>query len=292
METIKNWIIGLLVFALEHFDSSVKDAAELLAGGFTSGITGSSLFNLADMIAQAYIAPFCTTILCICLMIELAIGAAKIDKLRWEDGVKIAVKLCLGKVCIDSGSTLLEAIYLQSQSWISSIGGTATSSMGGTINKSIPDLIDNVTGFGNVIGLLVTSIIMVIAIFVCGLLIKVMAYGRMFEIYAYVVISPLPLAFAPLSGGGEVGVNNITKRFLKTFIGVCLQGVMMLIVLRTFKLIIGNALIDAINDIVVGSSDDMMKIVELLYTMLLGSIALVVSVSKSGSWAKGIVDAG
>lgn len=285
MEIIKDWIIKLLNFALVGFDESVADAATILSTGID--------FNAASSLSNT-IAPFANTILVIACLIELCIGAAKMERLRWEDGVKIGVKLCLGKVCIELGSSILQASYLQAQSWINAFGTPDNSVLGEKVNKSINLLMTKVTGFGGAMGLLATALIMVLAIIVCGLLIKVMAYARIFELYAYIVVSPLPLAFAPLSGGGDVGLNNITKRFLKSYAGVCLQGVMMLVVLKIFNTIIATTLVTKVNEmfpsLTSGTVDVPKSLSELLYTMLLGSIALVVAVSKSGSWAKSIMD--
>lgn len=284
-EKLKDWIVQLLTIAFNNFDETLLEASRVLTGGVAG-------FGEAVNLSRTVIAPVCTVILSLCLMTELAIGASKVDRLRMEDGIKLGTKLCLGKVFVDNGPYLLEAIYLQSQSWIASLGGASSATTGELILRNLPAIIDKLDGWGNILGLLATSLIMILAVFVCGLLIKVMAYGRMFEIYAYVVISPLPLAFAPLSGGGEVNLNGITKSFIKSFIGVCLQGVMMLIMLKVFDIIIGNSLNGVVTLIVRGTDNDITKITDLLYTMLLGSIALVVAISKSGSYAKSIVGAG
>ena len=44
-------------------------------------------------------------------------------------------------------------------------------------------------------------------------------YGRFFKLYLYTAISPLPLA----SFAGE-GTSNVGKAFIKSYIGVCMEG--------------------------------------------------------------------
>lgn len=287
MDVIKDWIKQLLLFSLTYFDTSLSDAAKVLSDGID--------FSKASGMISA-IGTFSGTIVAIACLIELCIGAARVDGLRWEHAVKIGTKLCLGKVCVELGSTVLEATYLQTQSWISLLGTSTSGKVGDDAKDCVNLLISKVSGFGGAMGLLATSLIMILAIIICGLLIKVMAYARIFELYAYIAVAPLPLAFAPLGAGGDVGINNITKRFLKSYAGVCLQGVMMLIVLKIYNTIIENAIIDKVKDMysslsAAGATIDVGKsMTELLITMLLGAIALVVAVSKSGSWAKGIMD--
>lgn len=295
MDVIKDWIKQLLLFTLKYFDESINGAAVIL----TQGVNFSSAKGMVSAIGT-----FASTIVVIACLIELCIGAARVDGLRWEHAVKIGTKLCLGKVCVDLGADVLEATYLQTQSWILTLAGNPANPnvniISSTLSIDAKDCIDllitKVSGFGGAMGLLATSLIMILAILICGLLIKVMAYARIFELYAYIAVSPLPLAFAPLGAGGDVGINNITKRFLKTYAGVCLQGVMMIIVLKIFDTLIENAIITKVGDMYnalskTGATIDVgASLSELLTTMLLGSIALVVAVSKSGSWAKGIMD--
>lgn len=289
MDVIKDWIKQLLLFALTYFDTSLTDAADVLTNGVDfSNSTVSSI--------QSTISTFAGTIVVIACLIELCIGAARVDGLRWEHAVKIGTKLCLGKVCVDLGADVLNATYLQTQSWISTLGAPSEGEFSDKAKDCVDYLITRVSGFGGAMGLLVTCLIMVLAILVCGLLIKVMAYARIFELYAYIAVSPLPLAFAPLSAGGDVGVNNITKRFLKAYAGVCLQGVMMLVVMKIYNTIIEETLVTKVTSMYSALSGTTGEIeigtymTELLMTLLLGSIALVVAVSKSGSWAKGIMD--
>lgn len=288
MDKLKEMLFSMINAALNSFDSCVTSAQEILGGSGASSFNSSSVWTQVLTISDV-LKPFCYVVIGICLMIELAQVAAKVDIVKWEHGLKVGVKMVLAKVCIDVAPTFLRACYNQASLWISAIAGTYTP-MGAGLAHTIRNQIDSVTGLWSIIGLLVTCILVIMAIKVCGLLVQVIAFGRMFELYIYLAVSPLPCAFFPLGDGNGNGFSRITQKFFKNFISVCLQGVMILVCIRIFNLLVGNAF-DALLTAANANTDPTTAINDICYTMLMGAIILVMSVSKCGSWAKGIMDA-
>ena len=283
LDPLRNWLSGLISSALEGFDKMLASAADVLKGG------------LGDWDAvlkwSKELRSFCYIIIAICLLIELAQIASKVDIIKWEHGLKIGVKMVLAKVCIDNAPEFLKACYVHSQDCIAILSDGGSYLVVFT-TRALDPLVQNVKGFGNILGMFLSSFIVLMAIKICGLLIQVIAYGRMFELYVYLAVSPLPCAFMPLGTGDGASVNRITSKFFKSFIAVCLQGVMMIVVIRIFDTIMSGAIEDIVIAIAADPNADVnASITDLIYTMLLGAIALVMAVVKSGSWAKGIMDA-
>lgn len=236
---------------------------------------------------------FCNIIIGICMLIELSKTFSKVDVLKWEHGLKVGVKVVIAKVCIENSPLFLKACYNQAIIFITAIAGEGnTLSLGASCITDIDNCISNISGLGNAIGLLVSVLILQIGIKICGVIIVVMAYGRMFEIMLYILIAPIPCAFFPLGEGDNL--SRIPLRFFKSYIAVCMQGVMMFLCIRLFSILINNAfseMVDAITDPASGLSDSVI-VSELCYSMLLFTIVLVMSVTKCSSWAKSIMDAG
>lgn len=281
LDALRDWLLGLMTSALQGFDNMLADASNVLTGGLGDWASVASL--------SSTLRPFCYIIIGICLLIEIAQVAAKVDIIKWEHGLKLCVKMVLAKVCIDIAPTFLQACYAQAQDWITGLS-SGGSTLGNTTITYLTPLVQNVSGFGNILGMFLSTFIVLMAIKICGLMVQVIAYGRMFELYVYLVVSPLPCAFMPLGNGDGGGVSRITSKFFKSFIAVCLQGVMMIIVIRIFDVVMGNAILTTLGA-AAGNADANAAITDLIYTMLLGAIALVMAVVKSGSWAKGILDA-
>lgn len=288
---MRDILANIIITAFTSFDTMVSEAADVLSGDLDQWVT------IEDW-ASAVLAPFCYTILGFCLMIELVRVLTKTDVLQWEVGLKVGVKLVLGKVMIDVAPVFLKACYLQSTEWVTTISSyyssyysTTSTGAGTTASLLVQEYLDE-SNILALVGLFASLIIPVLAVQICGLLVKVIAYGRMFELYVYLLVSPLPCAFFPLGDGSGGGFSRTTAKFLKAFVAVCLQGVMMLLCIIIFNVIIEGTMESLIRTI---SSNDSMensvKLSELAYTLVMGGLVLVMSVSKCGSWAKSILDA-
>ena len=287
MGGLKETLLNLIKSAMNGFDSTVSSAQDVLTGGlFDTNAVWSSVLALSNALK-----PFCYVVIGICLLIEIAQVAAKVDIIKWEHGLKLCVKMVFAKLCIDIAPTFLRACYNQASLWISSamsVGGYTN--LGSLMTTEVETQISSISGIWSVIGLLASCLLLSMAVKICGLLIKVIAFGRMFELYLLLAVSPLPCAFFPLGDGSGGGMSRITQKFFKNFIAVCLQGVMIIISIRIFYMIVGTALTSLITS-ASGGSDPTTVVTDLCYVMLLAGIVLVMAVAKCGSWAKSIMDA-
>lgn len=287
MDGLKETLLNLIRSAMNGFDSTVSSAQDVLTGGlFDTNAVWSSVLALSNALK-----PFCYVVIGICLLIEIAQVAAKVDIIKWEHGLKLCVKMVFAKLCIDIAPTFLRACYNQASLWISSamsVGGYTN--LGSLMTTEVETQISSISGIWSVIGLLASCLLLSMAVKICGLLIQVIAFGRMFELYVLLAVSPLPCAFFPLGDGSGGGMSRITQKFFKNFIAVCLQGVMIIISIRIFYMIVGTALTSLITS-ASGGSDPTTVVTDLCYVMLLAGIVLVMAVAKCGSWAKSIMDA-
>ena len=287
MDGLKETLLNLIKSAKNGFDSTVSSAQDVLTGGlFDTNAVWSSVLALSNALK-----PFCYVVIGICLLIEIAQVAAKVDIIKWEHGLKLCVKMVFAKLCIDIAPTFLRACYNQASLWISSamsVGGYTN--LGSLMTTEVETQISSISGIWSVIGLLASCLLLSMAVKICGLLIQVIAFGRMFELYVLLAVSPLPCAFFPLGDGSGGGMSRITQKFFKNFIAVCLQGVMIIISIRIFYMIVGTALTSLITS-ASGGSDPTTVVTDLCYVMLLAGIVLVMAVAKCGSWAKSIMDA-
>lgn len=287
MDGLKETLLNLIKSAMNGFDSMVSSAQDVLTGGlFDTNVVWSSVLALSNALK-----PFCYVVIGICLLIEIAQVAAKVDIIKWEHGLKLCVKMVFTKLGIDIAPTFLRACYNQASLWISSamsVGGYTN--LGSLMTTEVETQISSISGIWAVIGLLASCLLLSMAVKICGLLIQVIAFGRMFELYVLLAVSPLPCAFFPLGDSSGGGMSRITQKFFKNFIAVCLQGVMIIISIRIFYMIVGTALTALITS-ATGGSDPTIVVTDLCYVMLLAGIVLLMAVAKSNSWAKSIMDA-
>lgn len=285
MGMILDLIANLLSDAISSIDTMIADATTALTGG---GVWGSAWATIVGW--SAGLRPFCNIVIGICLLIEIAQVASKVDIIKWEHGLKLCVKAALARVAIDIAPTFLRACYNQAGLWIGTIGGSNPTIGSYVTPAQVETLVDGVSGLFGAIGLLASVLLVIMAIKICGLLVQVIAYGRMFEIYVYLLVSPFPFAFFPLGNGNGDGISRITQRFIKSFIAVCLQGVMILVCMRIFDTLMQGVLTAAVNA-AIANPDASVGVSNLCYSLLMGCIVLVMSIARCGTWAKGIIDA-
>lgn len=283
MDGVLDYLLSLLASGLNGFDDTLLSAQQILSEPV--GSVWTQILSLSDVLK-----PFCNIVIAICLLIELASVASKVDVVKWEHALKIAVKMALTKVCIEIAPTFLKACYVQACDWINNIGSQQIQ-LGNKILEQVEPLFDDIDGFFVIFGLFASMLIVVLAIKICGILVQVMAYGRMFELYIYLAVSPLPCSFFPLGDGTGGGFSRITGKFFRSFASVCLQGVMMILCMKIFGIIMSGA-IETLVDQAINSGQEATVIVnDLSFTMLMAAIVLCLSLARCGQWAKNILDA-
>ena len=285
MDAAKKALLNMLIGAFNSFDEFVNNAASLLSGD--SSILDVDKVWIRVLRMSSYLKPFCYTIIGICLLIEIVNVLSKVDVIKWEHGIKVAIKIVLSKVMIDGAPTFLLACYKQSASWINLIS-TSNITIGSKMQKTLEQDVNSIKGLWSVIMLIISINLLVWAIKVCGMFIQVIAFGRMFELFVYLCISPLPFAFFPLGDGNGGGYSRITKKFILSFVGICLHGVMIIICIKLFNII----MFSVVTKMDTAGADSTTTISNICFAMLLGGVVLAMSCAKAGSWAKSVLDAG
>lgn len=283
MSGLKDGLRDFVAWVLERFDTLVADAETVLTGDLSG--SWDQILALSNIIK-----PFCLTIIGLCLLIELAQVAAKVDLLKWEHGLKVGVKMVLAKVCLDTAPLFLKACYVQANKWVASLSA-GYQPIGTSMAAEVRALDTASISLGQALWLAMSMLLVVLGIMACGMVIKVIAYGRIFELYVYLAVSPIPCAFFPLGDGTGGGMSRVTSKFLKSFAAVCLQGVMMIVCIRVFNIVMGTTVAGQLTTILTSSQDVAGKLSDVSYTMLMGAVVLVMSITKCGSWAKSILDA-
>ena len=145
---------------------------------------------------------------------------------RPETAVKVFVRFVIAKALIDNGLSLMVDFVTIVQSVISKI--TASSSIGTALEFTIPsDVQSSFESIGILDGAIpiwAVCFIAHIAFMVIGIILLLTVYGRFFRIYMYTAIAPIPLA----TMAGQP-TENIAKSFLKSYAGVCMQGVVIVL---------------------------------------------------------------
>ena len=154
-----------------------------------------------------------------------------------ETAVKAFVRFAIAKALIDNGLKLMVNFVTIVQSIIKKI--TASSSIGTALEFSIPSTVqskfESIGILDGAIPVWAVCFIAHIAFIVIAIVLLLTVYGRFFRIYMYTAIAPIPLA--TMAGQPTEG---IAKSFLKSYAGVCMQGVVIVLACIIFTAYAGS----------------------------------------------------
>ena len=139
---------------------------------------------------------------------------------RPEQAIKLFIRFAIARGLVVYGMELMIAIFDIVQGIIVQI--TRTVGLGSANQTILPqEIIDAVNncGFLESIPLWAVTLLGGIFITILSFIMILTVYGRFFKLYMYTAISPIPLAAA----AGE-GTQNTAFTFIKSYVGVCLEG--------------------------------------------------------------------
>lgn len=160
------------------------------------------------------------------LVLFFAAGVVKtcgsfVEVKKPEHALKLFIRFALAKGAVTYGLDLMLAVYDIVQGMVTTV--INRSGVGGMTGMTLPqELIDLIAsvGFWDSIPLWAVTLIGGLFVMVLSFTMILTVYGRMFSLWMYTAIAPIPLS----SFAGEPSAN-VGKNFLRSYAGVCLQGV-------------------------------------------------------------------
>lgn len=163
---------------------------------------------------------------------------------RPELALKLFVRFAVAKGVITYGMDILLAFISIGQGIVGTVfnssGLSTESSL--TVPEEVIEAVESSRLLDN-IPLLEVTLIGCLLIWVLSFVMLISVYGRIIRIFMYAAIAPVPLA----TFAGEP-TQNIGKSFLKSFAGVCIEGVIIVLACAIYSAFAQTSLIPAAND--------------------------------------------
>jgi hypothetical protein len=274
MDKIVDAVISLIGLLVGGFDLLCKRAQDILAFDITDGILGS-VYNVA-LEASTVLSAVATSICGLCFFIEFIKISIKMDMLKWETAISLMIKFAIARAALDIAPEFLLAIYGKGSQVLNGLKAKANlggDSFSGTVVTGIEEALKG--SAWQAILPVIAMLVLFLGVLIIGIMIVVMAYGRMFELILYCAVCPIPAAFLCLEN------SQITKKFFLDFAAVVVQGIVMIIIIGMFRTF-AVELIDNV-DTAGGGFGALMA---LTTEMLIAVITLLTLMMKSGQVAK------
>lgn len=153
------------------------------------------------------------------------------DFQRPEYALKHFIRFLAAKVAITYALDIMTTIYTICGGVVDSIAGSL-GGIGGaavTLPSAVETAIED-AGFWASIPLWLVTILGSLFITVMSFIMIMSVYGRFFKLYMYTALAPIPLS----SFAGE-GTSQVGKSFIKSYIGVCLEGAVVILACLIFS---------------------------------------------------------
>lgn len=225
-----NWIVGNLQSAFNTWNDKLTEIWSLVTTSpetFRGGTIWTAIVGINDALkAVAY------GLLVLFFAMGIFQSAASFkDFQRPEFALRHFIRFVAAKVAVSSAMEIMTAVYAVCggvvQSVMGSMGGMTAASV--SVPQEMITTIESV-GFLASIPLWLVTVLGSLFITVLSFILIMTVYGRFFRLYMYTALAPLPLA----SFAGE-GTSFAGKAFLKSYIGVCLEGAVIVLACLIFS---------------------------------------------------------
>ena len=154
----------------------------------------------------------------------------------------------------------------------SAISGSTSISVGPTITSMFTNNLSSME-IGELIGLGMETMICSLCMKIMSVLITVILYGRMIEIYLYVSVAPVPFATLTNKEWGSIGTN-----YIKGVVALAFQGFFIMVCVAIYAVLVRSVSVAA-------------NIHSALWQVMAYTVVLCFSLFKTGSLAKSIFHA-
>lgn len=219
-----NWVVQNIQSALGTWNGKLAELWALLAQS-PETFKGGDIWNIINTLAGAMQGIGYGLLVLFFAMGVFQSAASFKEMQRPEFALRHFLRFAGAKVAVGYSMDIMSAIFKICGGVVNNVMG----SMGGMVSAGadlpteIVDAIEGV-GFFESIPLWLVSLLASLIITVLSFILILTVYSRFFRLYMYTALAPLPLA----SFAGE-GTSSTGKAFLKSYIGVCAEGIIIVL---------------------------------------------------------------
>ena len=273
---LKEMLVGGIMDNLSGLFDSVNDQVGEIAGnvGASPASFSPEVFSLIRNISESVIIPIAGLILTFIAcyeLIQLIIEHNNLANFETWIFFKWIFKTFVAVMLITNTFNITMAVFDVSQHVVTSAAGIISGST--AVDASALENLEETLmdmDLGPLLGLWLQSIIVQITMSALSILIFVIVYGRMIEIYLMVSLAPIPF-----STFGSREQSQIGQNYLRSLLALGVQGFLILICVGIYAVMVQGI---AFTDDVIGSIWGVMG-----YTVL-----LCFTLFKTGTLAKGV----
>ncbi len=278
---IKEMLQGWVLSNLDTMFTDVNDKVGTIAGEVsrTPSAWNSSIFSMVQTLSETVIVPIAGMIISFVLCYELITMVIDKNNMREFDTslfFRFLFKACIAVSLLSKTFDIVMAVFDVGSHVVTSAGAVITGSTSLDVQATLTTMFNSqidTMGIGELIGLGMETMIISLCMKIMSVLITVILYGRMIEIYLYVSVAPIPCATATNREWGTIGSN-----YLKGLIALAFQGFFIMVCVAIYAILVASVAVAA-------------NLHSALWSVAAYTVILCFSLFKTGSLSKSIFNA-
>jgi len=283
LDAITNWIKDILIGAIEGnlismFGDVNQRVGEIAAQvGQTPQGWNINIFNMIRTLSETVIMPIAGIIITYVLCYELI--SMVMEKNAFHDNVdtfmffKYFFKAWAAIFIVAHTFDITMAVFDLAQHVVSGAAGVIGGNTAIDIDAAIAAMNLGAYGIPELLLLLLETFLVSFCLKIMGVVITVILYGRMIEIYLTCSVAPIPLATMTNKEWGQMGNN-----YLKGLLALGFQGFFLILCVGIYAVLVNDMIIAA-------------NVHTAIFSVAAYTVLLVFAMMKSGSLAKSVFNA-
>ena len=279
-EAIKEILIGMIQNGLEGMFVEVNDKVGTIASqvGQTPQGWNAGVFNLIQNLSQTVIVPIAGLIITFVLCYELITMVTQKNNFHEFETYNIFLWIFKAYVAIylvTNTFNITMAVFDVGQHIVNGAAGVISGSTAVDASAAITTLTESLEEMeiGELFLLAMETLLISLTMSILSVIITVIMYGRMIEIYLYTSVAPIPFATMTNKEWGNIGNN-----YLKGLFALAFQGFFMLVCVGIYSVLV-NAMTISTN------------LHGAMFSVAAYTVVLAFSLFKTGSLSKSIFNA-
>ena len=239
-EAIKEILIGMIQNGLEGMFVEVNDKVGTIASqvGQTPQGWNTGVFNLIQNLSQTVIMPIAGLIITFVLCYELITMVTQKNNFHEFETYNIFLWIFKAYVAIylvTNTFNITMAVFDVGQRIVNGAAGVISGSTAVDASAAIATLTESLEEMeiGELFLLAMETLLISLTMSILSVIITVIMYGRMIEIYLYTSVAPIPFATMTNKEWGNIGNN-----YLKGLFALAFQGFFMLVCVGIYSVLV------------------------------------------------------
>lgn len=279
-EAIKDILIGFIRSGMETMFVEVNEKVGTIAGqvGQTPQGWNSSIFSLIQNLSQTVMIPIAGMIITFVLCYELITMVTQKNNFHEFETFNLFIwvfKAYIAIYLVTNTFNITMAVFDVGQHVVSSAAGVISNNTAIDVTQAMGDMLNTLEDMevGELFLVTLETMLLVLTMKIMSVIITVILYGRMIEIYLTCSVAPIPFATMINKEWGNIGNN-----YLKGLFALAFQGFFMMVCVGIYAVLVQTL---TITDNIHGA----------MFSVAAYTVVLAFSLFKTGSLSKSIFNA-